>query len=166
MVQVGRDLKDQLAQGLIQPGNKCLQGWDIHDYLEQPVPVPYLLLRKEPLLNTLLKSPIFQSKALLCIQFNSSTSFLCWGPQTWTQYSRRGLTWAEYRGTIISLTLLAITLLMQTSWPSGLQTHNAGSSPDFHPPGHPLLLSTNSSSSLYTYLRLLQTKFNTLYLAL
>ena len=36
------------------------------------------------------------------------------GPQAWTQYSRWGLTRAEQRGTIPSLSLLATPLPMQT----------------------------------------------------
>ena len=30
---------DQAAQSHIQPGLECLQGWDIHNLLGQPVPV-------------------------------------------------------------------------------------------------------------------------------
>ena len=45
--------------------------------------------------------------ALLWICFNSSTSFICWGPQTWMQYSRLGFTRVEQKGTTTSFTLLA-----------------------------------------------------------
>ena len=42
-------------------------------------------------------------RGLLWTRSNSPTSFLCWGPQAWTQYCRWGLTRAEQRGTIPSL---------------------------------------------------------------
>ena len=45
--------------------------------------------------------------ALLGTLSNSSVSFLYWGLHTWTQYCRWGLTRAEQRGTITSLSLLA-----------------------------------------------------------
>jgi len=35
----GRQLPDQAAQSHIPPGLECLHGWDIHNLLEQPVPV-------------------------------------------------------------------------------------------------------------------------------
>ena len=35
----GRQPLDQAAQSHIQPGLECLQGWDIHNLLGQPVPV-------------------------------------------------------------------------------------------------------------------------------
>jgi len=34
-------LPDQAAQRHIQPGLECLQGWDIHNLLGQPVPVSH-----------------------------------------------------------------------------------------------------------------------------
>ena len=66
--------------------------------------------------------PVFREKVLqhyghlyglLWTCSKSSSSFLHWGPQAWTQYSRCGPTRAEQRGTITSLTLLATPLLMQ-----------------------------------------------------
>ena len=48
-------------------------------------------------------SPLIILVALLCACSKSSTSFLCWGPQAWVQYSRWGLTRTEWRGTITSL---------------------------------------------------------------
>ena len=38
---------DQAAQSHIQPGLECLQGWDIHNLLGQPVPVCHHSLRSE-----------------------------------------------------------------------------------------------------------------------
>ena len=35
----GRQPPDRAAQSHIQPGLECLQGWDIHNPLGQPVPV-------------------------------------------------------------------------------------------------------------------------------
>ena len=40
-------------------------------------------------------------------------SFLCWGLQSWTHYSRRGLTRVEWRGRITSFNMLITLLLMQ-----------------------------------------------------
>ena len=57
-------------------------------------------------------SPLIIFVAFLWTLSNSSTSFLCWGPHTWTQSSRWGLTRAKQRGTITSLSLLASPLLM------------------------------------------------------
>jgi len=50
---------------------------------------------------------------LLWTHSSSSASVLCWGPQAWMQDSRWGLTRAEQKGTIPSLTLLATPLLME-----------------------------------------------------
>ncbi|KAK4818642.1 hypothetical protein QYF61_016613 [Mycteria americana] len=50
---------------------------------------------------------------LLWTRSNSSMSFLCQGPQSWTQYCRGGLTRAEQRRRITSLDLLAMLLFMQ-----------------------------------------------------
>jgi len=55
--------------------------------------------------------------ALLWTLSKSSTFFLCWGPQTWMQYSSWGLTRAEERGTITFLALLATPLLMEPRIP-------------------------------------------------
>jgi len=49
--------------------------------------------------------------ALLWVHFKNSTSFLCWGPQVWMQYSSWGFMSVEWRGTITSLALLATHLL-------------------------------------------------------
>jgi len=56
--------------------------------------------------------PSQHPRALLWTRSNSPTSFLCWGPQAWTQDSRWGLTRAEQRGTVPSLPA-ATPLLMQ-----------------------------------------------------
>jgi len=75
MAWVGRDLKDhpvptpccgqgcqspdQAAQGPIQPGPECLQGWGIHSLLGQPVQcVTTLWVKSFPLLNP--KNKIFR----------------------------------------------------------------------------------------------------------
>ena len=42
---------DQVAQGLIQPHLRHLQGWDIHSLSGQPVPVPHCSTSEEFLLN-------------------------------------------------------------------------------------------------------------------
>ncbi|KAK4811117.1 hypothetical protein QYF61_019748 [Mycteria americana] len=52
-------------------------------------------------------SPLIIFVALFWTCSNKSMSFLCWGPQNWTQYSRWGLTTVEWRGRITSLNLLA-----------------------------------------------------------
>ena len=65
------------------------------------------LLQSEQLSNS------FIFVVLLWTRSKSSTSFLCWGPQTWMQFCRWGLMRAEQRGTILPLSLLATPLLMQ-----------------------------------------------------
>ena len=63
---------------------------------------PSLLQAEEPQLSqplfigeVLSKSSLIIFVPLLWTSSNSSMSFLCWGPQNWTQYSRWGLTRAE-----------------------------------------------------------------------
>lgn len=64
-------------------------------------------------------SPSLSSKASdhlhssLLYPHQQPTFFLCCGPQTWLQYCRWRLTKTEQRGTVTSLTLLAIPVLMQ-----------------------------------------------------
>jgi len=72
----GRQPPNQAAQSHIQPGLECLQGWDIHNLLGQPVPVlhhprvkkfllisnlnlPYLSLKPFPLVNSLSPSCVY-----------------------------------------------------------------------------------------------------------
>jgi len=57
--------------------------------------------------------PLITSVALLWTRSNRSVSFFYWVPQSWTPYSRWGLTRAEQRNRIPSLDLLATLLLMQ-----------------------------------------------------
>ena len=57
---------------------------------------------------------------------NSSMSFLCWGPQSWTQSCRWGLSRGEQRGRIPSLDLLATVSrinFLNVSPPLGGGTH-------------------------------------------
>ena len=58
-------------------------------------------------------SPFMNSVALCWTLSSTSMSSLCRGAQNWTQYSRGGLTSAEWRGRLTSLDLLATLLLMQ-----------------------------------------------------
>ena len=44
----GRQPPDQAALSHIQPGPECLQGWDIHNLLGQPVPVCHHPLGEKP----------------------------------------------------------------------------------------------------------------------
>ena len=53
-------------------------------------------------------SPLIILVALIWTHSKSSVPFLYWEPQAWTQYSRWGLTRAEQRGTITSLTPLPL----------------------------------------------------------
>ena len=71
-----------------------------------------LLQVEVPQLSTCPHSPLITFVALLWTCFNSSISFLCWGPQNWTQYSRWGLMRTEQRGRITSLNLLVALLLI------------------------------------------------------
>jgi len=63
--------------------------------------------------------------ALLWTLSKSSTSFLCWGSQTQMQYSRWVHMKAEYRWTIPSLTLLAISPLTESKIPLAFQPASA-----------------------------------------
>ena len=99
-------------------------------------------------------------------------SFLCWGLQSWTQYSRWGLTRAEQRGRITSLDLLA-TLLMQPRTRLALRAASAhcqlmSSLSSISTPKSlsAELLSIPSSPSLYWYRGLPRPRCRTLYLAL
>jgi len=97
--------------------------------------------------------------------------FLCWGPQTWMQFSRWGLMRAEQWGTIPSPPCWPSFSWCSPGyyWPFGLHANTADScfsstrTPRFSSAG---LLSVSSSPSLYTYLGLLRPKCNTLRLAL
>ena len=112
------------------------------------------------------------SSPLIC-GFNRSTSFLCWGPQTWMQHSRWGLTRAEQRGTIPSLDLLATPQLMQPMmqlafWAASMNcwlmlSLSSTRTPKFFYTG---LLSIGSSPSLYSCPGLLQSRCSTLHLDL
>jgi len=55
-------------------------------------------------------SPLINFVALLWTHSNNSISFLCWGLQGWTQYSRCCLTSAEQTGRINSLDLLKVEI--------------------------------------------------------
>lgn len=93
---------------------------------ETQLPKPFLIREVIQTFDHLCGSPLDCS--------NSSTSFLRWVPQSWTQYSTWGLMRVEQRGTTPSFSLLPTPLLMQTGygWPSGQQEHTAGSYKAFH----------------------------------
>ena len=80
---------------------------------------PHSLLQAEqaqfpqPVFTGMCSSSLIIFVALLRSPSNSSLSFLYLVSQTWMQYSRWGLTWAEYRGVITSLSLLATSLLIE-----------------------------------------------------
>jgi len=99
-------------------------------------------------------------------------SFLCCGLQTWMQYSRWGLTGAEQRERIISLTMLSALLLMQPRIQLALWATSAHYwlalifSFTRIPKSFFTGLLSVSSPSLHTYLELLQLNCNTLHLAL
>lgn len=57
--------------------------------------------------------PLDYFHGLLWTRSSRSTSFLCWGPRSWTQHCRWVLTKAEKRGRIPFLDLLPTLLLME-----------------------------------------------------
>ena len=60
----GRQPPDQAVQSHIQPGLECLQGWDIHNLLGQPVPVCHHSLCEKLLLNIQPKPPLSHFKTI------------------------------------------------------------------------------------------------------
>ena len=60
----GRQPPDQAAQSHIQPGLECLQGWDIHSLLGQPVPVCHHPLCEKLPPNIQPKPPLSQFKTI------------------------------------------------------------------------------------------------------
>ena len=75
------------------------------------------------------------------IHLNSSSSFLCWCPHTWTPHSRWSLRkalqkWGR-RGEITSLSLMVTLCWCSPAYCYRLQMHAAGSHPAFCPPGPP-----------------------------
>ena len=118
-------------------------------------------------------SPLIIFLALLWICSSMSMSFLCWGPQSWTQYSRWGLTRAERRGRITSHDLLAMLLLMQPRiqlafWAASAHYWLMFSFASANTPKPFLtgLLSIHSFPSLYLCVGLPQSMCRTLHLAL
>ena len=59
----GRQPPDQAAQSHIQPGLECLQGWDIHSLIGQPVQCVTTLWGKNCLLISNLSLPCLSLKA-------------------------------------------------------------------------------------------------------
>lgn len=55
---------EQVAQSPIKPGFECFQGWDIHNFFEQPVPVPHHPYCKKCLPYIQGKSTFFELKTI------------------------------------------------------------------------------------------------------
>jgi len=100
-------------------------------------------------------------------------SYLCWEPQSWTQYSRCVLMKMEHRGRIITLFQLLIRLLRKPRIQLAYKTANVWChiklsflSINIPKSSSSRLLLIHSSCSLYWYLRLPLIRCRTLHLAL